>query len=143
MMQARNIHSSQAIESEKPRTPRPTFRPTFWIASFLIVAAGLTADFANAVLTTELVASGLNEPTFLTSPPGDESRLFVLERTGVIKIIRTSDYALLSNPFLDISHLVTIEGTRAANGFAFHPEYATNGYFFIQYNDLQGEVILA
>lgn len=143
MIWVQNIFDSRLFGSEKTPTPFRPFRPTLSMTTVCILTAVLATGFANAVLTTELVASGLNEPTFLTSPLGDESRLFVLERNGVIKIIRTSDYALLSTPFLDISHLVNIEGTRAANGFAFHPEYATNGYFFIQYNDLQGEVILA
>jgi hypothetical protein len=108
-----------------------------------LACAALMGATAQAGLTTELVASGLTAPVFLTGAPNDESRLFVLERAGVIKIIQTSDGSVLPTPFLDFSSLVDTNGTRAANGFVFHPDYAGNGFLFVYYCDLQNQTVLA
>lgn len=76
-------------------------------------------------------ASGLNFPVFVTNA-GDE-RLFVLERAGKIRIVQANG-TVLPTPFLDISALV-IDGYNEQGllGLAFHPDYASNGYFYINY----------
>ena len=80
-------------------------------------------------------------PTFLTSPPGD-SRLFVVERAGRIRIYQAG--AILATPFLDITALVkSDEGEQGFVGLAFHPQYAANGRFFVSYVDLSGNSVLA
>jgi glucose/arabinose dehydrogenase len=70
-----------------------------------------------------------------TSPPGDE-RLFVIEQRGAIRIF-DKDRELVSEPFLDLSAdaggPVIAGGENGLLGLAFHPQYATNGLFFITY----------
>ena len=68
---------------------------------------------------------------------GDD-RLFVVEQSGRIKIIDGTG-TVLATPFLDISSLTNSGGERGLLGLAFHPDYANNGYFFVNYTDLSGE----
>lgn len=82
------------------------------------------------------VAEGLDRPLQLTAPEGD-ARLFVVEQTGRIRIVR--DGTLLSEPFLDLSGAVTAGGERGLLGLAFHPEHASNGWFFVNYTDTGGD----
>jgi len=62
---------------------------------------------------------------------GDD-RLFILEKSGRILILDASR-DLLDTPFLNIQNRVTSGGERGLLGLAFHPEYATNGYFYLNY----------
>lgn len=91
-----------------------------------------TASQAVTVRSTR-VASGLNRPIYVTAPSGD-SRLFIMEQRGVIKILQNGN--VLATPFLDIDTKVTnISGNdeRGLLGLVFHPDYATNGYFYVDY----------
>jgi glucose/arabinose dehydrogenase len=87
-------------------------------------------DDAPTMAMTE-VASGLDNPLLVTSPPGDP-RLFVIERDGLIKIIE--DGEVLEDPFLDLTALVsTGDDERGLLGLAFHPDFATNRRFYVYY----------
>jgi glucose/arabinose dehydrogenase len=83
------------------------------------------------------VASGIASPTLVTSAPGDASRLYVLTRNGTILLIKNG--TLQATPFLDISSLVhqAANGSdeRGLLGLAFHPNYASNGRFFVYYTN--------
>lgn len=110
------------------------------------VNAGATASasiqYAAATplaLGLQEVASGLNMPIFLTAPPGD-SRLFILERAGRIRVVQNG--ILLATPYLDISALTTTSGERGLLSMAFHPQYASNGYFFLYYTNLAGDIVI-
>lgn len=81
-------------------------------------------------LTVETVASGLDDPLYLTAPPGDP-RLFVVEQAGRVLIVE--DGQLVSTPFLDIRDEVSSGSERGLLSIAFHPEYASNGYFYVSY----------
>src|SRR4051794_38861615 len=61
-------------------------------------------------------------PTYLTAPPGDKGRLFVVEQAGTIREIR--DGRALSKPFLDIRSQVLAGGERGLLSMAFAPDYA-------------------
>jgi len=92
-------------------------------------------------LALELLATDVVFPTFLTSPPGDLERLFVVGREGVIRVIR--DDAMLAEPFLDLAHEVSSSsGEQGMFSLAFDPGYATNGRFYVNYTDLAGNVRL-
>ncbi len=98
---------------------------------------------AASALTTELIASGLSRPLLVTAPPGDD-RLFIIEQRGVIKIWRNGQ--VLARPFLDIDALVpNISGNdeRGLLGLAFHPDFAVNGYFYVDYTNLASDTVIA
>jgi glucose/arabinose dehydrogenase len=88
-------------------------------------------------LKVELAASGFEQPLLVTAPPGEGApteggRLFVVERTGAVRIVKGG--AVLPTPFLDVSGLITSSGgEQGLLGLAFPPTYAATGYFYINY----------
>ncbi len=97
-------------------------------------------SFAQTV-DLELFASGFNTPTEITH--AGDSRLFVVEQGGLIKVLN-DDETVNTVPFLDVSGLVTSSGSeRGLLGLAFHPDYATNGFFYINYTNASGDTVIA
>src|SRR5262249_18466880 len=68
---------------------------------------------------------------------GDTSRLFVVEKTGRIRVVRHGQ--LLAQPFLDLSGQVSGGTEQGLLGLAFHPNYAQNGKFYVDYTDRSGD----
>jgi len=68
--------------------------------------------------------------------PGDTSRLFIVEKTGAIRIAIGGQ--LNPRPFLDLSARVSRGSEQGLLGLAFHPQYATNRKFYVDYTDLDG-----
>jgi glucose/arabinose dehydrogenase len=87
------------------------------------------------------VASGLSFPLYLTAPPGDLSRLFIVEKTGGIRIVK--DGTLLPDPFVDISAEVSTGDEQGLLGLAFPPDYASTGRFLVHYTDTAGNTRLS
>ena len=103
---------------------------------------------AQVSLAVKRIASGLTRPLFVTSPPGDRERLFIVEKgmgsqPGRIKIFNLETESLNDTPFLEITDLRS-EGERGLLGLAFHPNYAVNGQFFVNFtaNDNAGTTII-
>ena len=86
---------------------------------------------AQTPLALVRVASGLDKPLYLTAPPGDEDRVFIVEKEGLIKIL--ADGQVLAQPFLDLSARITTRLDSGLLGMAFHPNYANNGLFFVNF----------
>lgn len=82
-------------------------------------------------LTTRTVATGLESPVYVTAAPADTTRLFIVEQTGKIKILKSG--LILSQPFLDLSSDISCCGEQGLLGLAFHPDYANNGFFFVYF----------
>ena len=93
-------------------------------------------------LTSIQVASGLTRPILALSPPGDLSRVFIVEQTGRIKILENGGVS--GTPFLDISATVQAPGGGGGGdeegllGLAFHPDYDTNGWLFVYHTNAAG-----
>src|SRR5690606_15590446 len=81
------------------------------------------------------IATGLDKPVYLTSPPGDD-RLFVVEQTGRVWII--DDGAVLPQPFLNLSARISKGSEQGLLSLVFHPDYATNGFFYVNFTGLDG-----
>jgi glucose/arabinose dehydrogenase len=75
-------------------------------------------------------------PVYVTSPPGDRRRLFVVEQGGKIEVMRGGK--ALSTPFLDITKLVTSGGEQGLLGLAFAQDYAQSGLFYVYYTGKDG-----
>jgi len=76
------------------------------------------------------VASGLSSPLFVTAPPGDFNRLFIVQQGGQIRILNLKTGILNSTPFLTVGNIVS-GGEQGVLGLAFDPAYANNGKFYI------------
>ncbi len=82
------------------------------------------------------IASGLNNPLYLTAPAGDP-RLFVVEKAGRIRIIKNG--TLLPTPFLDITSKVSTGSEQGLLSVAFHPSYSSNGFLYVNYTNTTGD----
>lgn len=117
-----------------------------WIPAVLLgaMACSLFA-FPEALraqdFEVERVAAGLARPVYLTAPPGDASRVFVVEQhTGRILILRRGSWAIDPTPFLTISG-VSLGSEQGLLGLAFHPDYAQNGFFYVYLTNPASRVV--
>jgi glucose/arabinose dehydrogenase len=76
-------------------------------------------------------------PVYLTSPPGDRRRQFVVEQGGRVMVVR--DRRKLRTPFLDIRGQVTSGGEQGMLSIAFAPDYAESGLFYVYFTDEEGD----
>ena len=92
---------------------------------------------SDSLRLVPVVTSGLSSPVYLTAPTGDTARLFVVEQSGQIRVVQHGQ--LLPAAFLDIHTRLVSGGEQGLLSVAFHPNYATNGYFYVNYTDLNGD----
>jgi glucose/arabinose dehydrogenase len=119
----------------------PAFAMLIVLGALVIAACGGSSrrDESSSIigeLATEVVASGFSSPLYLTAPPSDP-RLFIVEQSGRIHIVENGQ--LLTTPFLDVSSEVARGGEQGLLSMAFHPQYASNGYFYVNYTDANGD----
>jgi glucose/arabinose dehydrogenase len=103
----------------------------------VVVTVLLVEEPPQGPLVLDLVANGFQSPVFVTHAPADSTRLFVVERGGVIRIVQGG--SVLPAPFLDISSRVQAGGEQGLLSVAFHPLYGVNGEFFVYYTDVNGD----
>jgi glucose/arabinose dehydrogenase len=77
------------------------------------------------------VATGFSAPVYLSAPPGDSNRVFVVEQAGQIVVIQNGQK--LGTPLLDITSRVLYGGEQGLLSVAFHPQFATNHFFYVDY----------
>ncbi len=107
-------------------------------------ASPAPAQLSPDQITLDLqpVATGLNQPLFVTHAGDGSGRLFIVEKPGVIRIMR--DGQLLDAPFLDIRDRVGSSGSeQGLLGLAFPPDFTATGHFFVNYTDLNGHTVVA
>ncbi len=102
------------------------------------LAAEPVATLDGTAITAAPIAEGFEQPVAAAIPPGD-SRLFVVEQPGRIRII-DGDQVL---PFLDIADRIAFGGEQGLLGLAFHPAFATNQRFFVYYTAPDGALTVA
>lgn len=134
---AYTITASNVANGSSALAPTPLSQAATVTAGATASATVSYAALAPLALALQQVVGGMAAPTFLTAPPGDP-RLFIVERAGRIRIFANG--ALLDAPFLDISARTTTTGERGLLSMAFDPKFASNGYFFIYFTDLNGNI---
>lgn len=87
------------------------------------------------------VVGGLEAPLLATHAGDGSGRLFVLEQVGRIRIVE--DGELRPEPFLDVSDRLVAGGEQGLLGLAFHPGFVSNGRFFVNYTDVNGDTVVA
>jgi glucose/arabinose dehydrogenase len=83
------------------------------------------------------VAGGLGDALHVTGAPGQRNRLFVARQSGRIQVLDRG--RVRAAPFLDLSGAISAGGERGLLGLAFHPGYARNGRFYVNYTDRAGD----
>jgi len=91
-------------------------------------------------LTATPIIGGFDRPVWATSPPDDYQRLFVLEQhTGLVKIYDIDGDSVFSQPFLDVSGHISGGNEQGLLGLAFHPDYGSNGFFYVDLTNAAGD----
>ncbi|MGZ6329080.1 MAG: PQQ-dependent sugar dehydrogenase [Candidatus Limnocylindrales bacterium] len=140
--------SPTVLPSTTPTAPLASATPTATAASSATASTGpspgptVAFDPANVHLGVVEVARGLDGPVFATGAGDGSGRLFVVEQAGLIRIIG-ADGKLQTTPFLDIHSRVLSGGEQGLLGLAFHPDYAHNGRFFVDYTASNGDTVVA
>ncbi|HYQ89743.1 MAG TPA: PQQ-dependent sugar dehydrogenase [Candidatus Binatia bacterium] len=128
------------LSSRAPDSGR-TLRAMGAIAVSLALLCGARESGATTALLAVRVAQGLSMPLFVTSPPGDTTRLFIVEQRGSDargRIQIRKNGSILGTPFLTTGPLA--QGSeQGLLGLAFAPDYATSGRFYIDYTDSVGD----
>jgi glucose/arabinose dehydrogenase len=117
------------------------------VAAVTLVACGSDGDGAGANANTgtadgaataaanrgvKLVKVGnFDQPLYVTAPPADKRRIFVVGQAGEIDVVRAGHK--LPTPFLDIRSQVTAGGEQGLLGLAFAPDYARSGLLYIYF----------
>ena len=150
---------SLACSAEEPRAPDATAQPTVHLPSTTapgggggstppavtsspVAAAINDYDPARFNYSTQVVGSGFVQPDFVTYARDGTNRLFVLEKIGRIRLLD-------GTMFLDISDRVlsppvdNYDREQGMLGLAFHPNFATNGFFYVHYNDRSGVHVIS
>lgn len=98
----------------------------------LLLLISFFAFSANAqTIALQSFATGFTAPTEITHPVGD-SRLFVVQQGGIIKIVSATG-VVNATPFINLAGVILTGSERGLLGLTFHPNYATNGYFYVNY----------
>jgi len=110
--------------------------------SFIILSSGVIAGTPPLDPVLTVFQSGLNAPVGVRNAGDGSDRLFVIERSGTIRII-DSNGNTLPTPFLNISSLVDTFFEGGFLGLAFHPNYQANGLFFVYYTNDNNDTTIA
>ena len=107
-------------------------RAKYCCAIFASFASSSLQGQSVSNLAAVRVATGLTQPLFVTAPPGDFERLFIVQQDGGIRILNLVTGALNPTPFLTLNG-VRVGGEQGLLGMAFDPNYATNGKFYLNF----------
>jgi glucose/arabinose dehydrogenase len=110
-------------------------RPTLFF-----LGVSLLAGAASSQVTTKRIATGFSNPLWIGAPDGDP-RVFFAIQSGGVRIIKNGVH--LSNPFLSIPALTSGGSEQGLLGMAFHPDYANNGFFFLNYTNNSGNTVVS
>ena len=139
--------AGQSVSADGPGGPQPAAVPgqvadAVASSDAAVRAAALPATYAPAAIDLGLtsVVGGLTSPLFVTNAGDGSGRLFVVQQNGKIRIVSGG---VVTGTFLDIRAKISRSGERGLLGLAFHPDYATNGKFYVYYTDLKGRIAVA
>ena len=99
---------------------------------------GSPPQVTSGALELTTIASGLGPLTDIAAPPGDPSRLMVVQQDGLVLLLKND--VLQERPFLDLRDVVRADGEKGLLSIAFAPDYETSGLLYAYYNDLNGDV---
>lgn len=128
--------TTPAVEEATEPAPPTAIPTTIVLPTDEPVPAGQPAQ----TIQLNPVADGFFMPVFITH--ANDDRLFVIQQHGVVDIVQ--DGQRLANPFLDLQDRVNSNGfERGLLSLVFHPDYANNGYFFVNYTEWTGNTLVS
>ena len=100
----------------------------------------LNALQAQTPLTTQRIASGLRNAVWAGAPAGDD-RIWVCQKNGAIRLVKNGQVSATN--FMAINSQVSSASEQGLLGMAFHPDYANNGEFFLNYTRNDGATVVS
>jgi glucose/arabinose dehydrogenase len=113
--------------------------PKWWIGVLLLLSCGMVR--AASTIDLEPIATSLIRPVAITHAGDSSNRLFITLQEGQIVIYNGTQ--VLPTPFLDINSLVSCCGEQGLLSVAFHPNYPSNGFFYVNYTNNAGDTVIA
>src|SRR5688572_14057366 len=107
------------------------------LALCLVSSVALARDASQPKISLEPLVRGLQQPLYLTHDGTD--RIFIVEQPGRIRLYQNGQ--LQKEPYLEIKPKVLSGGECGLLGLAFHPDFASNGYFYVNYTARRGKLI--
>ncbi len=131
--------------TSRSRHPSPSRRSGILLVallvSLLVPSASAGAATFSIVLSARVPGHTFDAPTQVTNAGDGSGRLFIVERRGLIRVVK--DGAVVSGSFLDIRSKVEDGGERGLLGVAFHPRFETNRRFFVFYTRNGGDIVVS
>lgn len=106
----------------------------------LTIFAFSTCSIFSQTIAIQSFATGFSSAVEIAH--ANDSRLFVVQKGGLIRILNSSGN-INATPFLNLTSLVSTGGEQGLLGLAFHPNYSTNGFFFVNYTNTAGSTVIA
>jgi len=103
---------------------------------------GIQEGHSQPEISFEFVSSNFDRPVDIANAGDGSKRLFIVDQTGYIRIIDSLGIQL-TEPYLDIDDMILTEGEKGLLGLAFHPDYASNGFFYINYTNSDSDTRIA
>jgi len=118
-------------------------KPLRYVVTVVSLALLPAAASAQPPVDVEIVINGgLTSGVGVTHAGDGSGRLFVTQQEGTI-MVWTGGNSVLPTPFLNLSTIVSDGGEQGLLGLAFHPDYSSNGLFFVNYTDQLGDTVVA
>ncbi|WP_339887303.1 PQQ-dependent sugar dehydrogenase [uncultured Flavobacterium sp.] len=106
----------------------------------LLLVAFTSSLVFSQTIAIQPFATGFSGAVEITH--AGDSRLFVVQQGGLIRVLN-SNGTVNATPFLNLSSIIASGGERGLLGLVFHPNYASNGYFFVNYTNTSGDTVIA
>ncbi len=137
------MHPGPTLRSLAATAAGPLAPDHTLFAAGAVVLVGLLAvsHDASAQLRLQPYASGFSQPVGFVQDPTDPTVHLVIEQPGRIRVLRND--VVLATDFLDLRGVVSCCGERGLLGFAFAPDYATSGRFFVDFTNAAGDTVVA
>jgi len=110
------------------------------IAAVTLLLSGTPVASGASTVVLREVATGFDSPVYVTSAKDGTGRLFVVEKTGKIRVIKNG--AVLPTPLLDVSSQISRGTEQGLLGLAFHPSFRTNGLFYVDFTRTDGDTVI-
>jgi len=114
-----------------------------YLAFMAVVCAAVSSQpiSAQTPLRSRVHASGFSSPVAFVQDPTSNTRQFVVEQAGRVRVIESG--SVLGTDFLDLRGSITSGGERGLLGMAVAPDYAASGRFYVNFTDLAGNTVIA
>ena len=133
------VSISEPVNTQVTLTLTSVPLPTDQVAS---PTSAPKVSLSNVHIALREISREVEQPTAMASSPNDAERMYVTEKAGRIKILQND--AVNPTSFLDIADRVrSTSSEQGLLGIAFDPEFSVNGFFYVDYTDLQGNTVIS